>query len=285
MATFLIGYDTEHGDPAVTRHFLETARRVHEDLEVPGTLFVVGRTLRQSPDEFAALVDHPLFDLQQHTDSHLRLKTVYQENAAGITVFRGGSPEEVRADVAAAQRSFEKLLGFRPIGLTGPYNYYRGLCDRPDLVEIVYDEGIRFLRCWGRDERDWQPTPFFAPFPLTALGFPDVWEYGIHGWQDCILRQELGWANLDGYFAHVREDIDRVVETDGVFSYCQHDWSSTREDPEMTLTRRILRYAREQGMRIVSYAQHYAEQVASVTSRPDMTTGPVEPAAARVRSS
>lgn len=189
------------------------------------------------------------------------LKTVHQENAEGITVFRGGSIEDVRADVAAAQRTFEDLLGFRPIGLTGPYNYYRGLRDRPDLVQIVYDEGIRFLRTWGRNDRDWQPTPFFEPFCLAALGFPDVVEYGIHGWQDCILRKQVGWANLDGYFDRLRGDIDDVVATDGTFSYCQHDWSSICEDPEMTLTRRILTYAQDRGMRIVNYATHYQERM------------------------
>lgn len=62
MATFLIGYDTEHRDPSVTRHFLKAARRVHEDLDVPGCLFIVGRTLRQSLDQFASLVGSPLFD-------------------------------------------------------------------------------------------------------------------------------------------------------------------------------------------------------------------------------
>jgi peptidoglycan/xylan/chitin deacetylase (PgdA/CDA1 family) len=261
--TFLIGYDVESRDPAVTLAFLAAVRRVHEELDAPCTLFVVGRTLRQSPDAFGALVGHRLFDLQQHTETHLLLKTVYQQNADGVTVFPGGSPEEVRADVAAAQRTFEDLLGFRPIGLTGPYNYYRGLCDRPDLVEIVHGQGIRLLRCWGRDAHDWQPTPFFAPFPLTALGFPDVWEYGIHGWQDCILRRQLGWADLDGYFDRLRADLDRVAAADGVFSYCQHDWSSTREDPDMTLTRRILAGARERGMRIVAYAADHAERAAA----------------------
>jgi peptidoglycan/xylan/chitin deacetylase (PgdA/CDA1 family) len=263
MSTFFIGYDIESPDPAVTRSFLQTMRALHEDLDVPCTLFVVGKTLRQSPDEFRALLGHPLIDLQQHTETHLRLKTVYQENADGVQVFLGGSPEEVHADVAACQQTFEEILGFRPIGLTGPYNYWRGLLDRPDLVRIVYDEGIRFLRCFGRDAHDWQPTPFFDPFPLTALGFPDVWEYGIHGWQDCLLRAQVGWSNLDGYFERFRADIDRVAAANGAFSYCQHDWSSPRANPGLTLTRRLLAYVRDAGMRIESYASHYARQMKS----------------------
>ncbi|HEV8638665.1 MAG TPA: hypothetical protein VG370_31010 [Chloroflexota bacterium] len=261
--TFLVGYDVEANAPAATRAFLATARRVHEDLSAPCSLFVVGRTLRQSPDQFAELLCHPLFDLQQHTETHMLMKTVYQENADGVTVFRGGSFDQVRADVAAAQATFAELLGVRPIGLTGPYNYYRGLCDRPDLVEAVHDEGIRFLRTWGRDARDWQPTPFFAPFPLAPLGFDDVWEYGVHGWQDCILRQQLGWADHDAYFAHVRDNLDHVAETGGVYSYVQHDWSSIQSDPEMALTRRILAHARERGVRVVAYATDYAERAAT----------------------
>ena len=67
MATFFIGYDVEHPDPVVTRQFLQTARSLHEELGIPCTLFVVGRTLRQSPEAFRELVGHPLFDLQQHS--------------------------------------------------------------------------------------------------------------------------------------------------------------------------------------------------------------------------
>ena len=115
MPAFLIGYDVESKDPSVTRQFLSAALRVHEDLEVPCTLFVVGRTLRANPDAFAALVGHPLVSIQQHTDTHLLLKTVYQVNQAGTQVFRGGSVDEVRADVAAAQRYFEEILGFRRV--------------------------------------------------------------------------------------------------------------------------------------------------------------------------
>ena len=166
----------------------------------------------------------------------------------------------------ACQITFEEILGFRPSGLTGPYNYYRGLLDRPDLVQIVRDEGIRFLRCFGRDGHDWQPTPFFAPFSLAALGFPDVWEYGIHGWQDCILREKLGWADLDAYFQHLRVDVDRVVAADGYFSYCQHDWSSVRADPDLTLTRRILDYVKDVGFQVTTYVAHYAEQTVAPQS-------------------
>jgi peptidoglycan/xylan/chitin deacetylase (PgdA/CDA1 family) len=266
VSTFLIGYDTEASDPATTAAFVESALRVHEDLAAPCSLFIVGATLRHSAGIFRDLVAHPLFDLQQHTDTHMRLKTVYQRNEAGVQVFQGGSPDEVRGDVAAAQRSFEEILGFRPIGLTGPYGYYRGLCDRPDLVQIVADEGIRFLRCWGRDAEDWQPVAPFQPFWLDTVGFPEVLEFGIHGWQDCLLRESLGWDDHDSYFARVCRDIKQALDTTGIFSYVQHDWSSIRSDPDMRLTRRILEHAKSRGMEIVSYATHYEKATEALAS-------------------
>jgi peptidoglycan/xylan/chitin deacetylase (PgdA/CDA1 family) len=237
---------------------------VHEDLGVPCSLFVVGRTLRQSPGHFADLVDHPLFDLQQHTDTHMRLKTVYQQNDEGTEVYRGGSLEEVSADVARAQETFQELLGFRPLGLSGPFGYYRGLCDRPDIVAALAGEGIRLLRCWSRDQHDWQPVPPFAPFRLDAIGFPEVWEYGIHGWQDCLLRDQLGWTEHDAYFDRLRADIEQAAASRGYFSYAQHDWSSIRDDPDMTLTRRILACAVNRGMRVVDYASDHSRRADTI---------------------
>ena len=37
---------------------------------MPGTLFVCGRTLVHNVEALEPFVDHPLFDIQQHTYSH-----------------------------------------------------------------------------------------------------------------------------------------------------------------------------------------------------------------------
>ena len=49
-------------------------------------------------------------------------------------------------------------LGVQCIGLTGPWCYYRGLRDRPDILQVLWEEGIRFTRTDGRNERDWHPV-------------------------------------------------------------------------------------------------------------------------------
>ena len=96
------------------------------------------------------------------------------------------------------------------------------------------------------------------PYWYDALGFPDVLEIPIHGWHDCVIRDEvLGWDNVDGYVESVRPYIERAAAEDTVFSFCQHDWSSIRADPQMHATETLIRYAQEQGLRFMSYRAYY----------------------------
>jgi peptidoglycan/xylan/chitin deacetylase (PgdA/CDA1 family) len=262
MGTMLIGYDVEWtGDGEVTPRFLEQARALHNRLGVPATLFVVGQTLERWVPQLRAIAEDPLFDLQQHTYSHQLLKTVYIEDGRSVRVVRGVSPEETREEVRKTNRLLGAYLGRPCIGLTGPWCYYRGLRDRPDVLQVLWEEGIRFTRTDGRNERDWHPVSIdLQPYWYDALGFPELLEIPIHGWHDCVIRAEvLGWEDLDGYVASVRPYIDRAAAEDKVFSLCQHDWSSTREDPEMRATDAVIRYGQSQGLRFVSYRAYYEE--------------------------
>jgi peptidoglycan/xylan/chitin deacetylase (PgdA/CDA1 family) len=258
MATFLIGYDVEHQDPAITGAFLEQAVRVHTQLAAPATFFVVGRTLERNRDAFRAIVGNPLFDIQQHTYSHVLLKTVCQENDEGIRIVRGGTLPQIREEVAKTSLLLKDALGLECLGLTGPYNYYRGLADRPDILEILWECGIRYLRTYGRDAHDWQPVSLdVQPFWYEAQGFPGMLEMGITGWQDCILRKKLGWANHSGYLDAVLPNLDEIVRRDLVWSYVQHDWSSIWDDPSMRLTEALLRAVRDRGIEIIHYTAYY----------------------------
>lgn len=260
MGTMLIGYDVEwRGEGEVTPMFLEQARALHNHLGVPATLFVVGQTLERWVREFQTIAEDPLFDLQQHTYSHQLLKTVYIEDGRSVRVMRGVSPEETRDEVRKTSQLLAEQLGVECLGLTGPWCYYRGLRDRPDILDVLWEEGIRFTRTDGRNERDWHPVSMeLQPYWYDALGFPDMLEIPTHGWHDNTLRAEvLGWGDLDAYVAAVRPYIDRAAAENKVFSLCQHDWSSIREDPDMHATERLIRYAQEEGVRFTTCRAYY----------------------------
>src|SRR3954452_24640097 len=260
MGTFLIGYDVEwRGDGEVTPYFLAQARSLHNRLGIPATLFIVGQTLERWIPQFHAIARDPLFDLQQHTYSHQLLKTVCIDDGKSIRVVRGVSLEETRQEDRRTTELLRQTLGVECIGLTGPWCYYRGLRDRPDILEILWQEGIRFTRTDGRNEHDWHPVSIdLQPYWYDALGFPDVLEIPIHGWHDCVIREEvLGWKNVDGYVESVRPYIDRAAADDKVFSLCQHDCSSIRADPQMRATETLIRYAQEVGLRSMPYRDYH----------------------------
>jgi peptidoglycan/xylan/chitin deacetylase (PgdA/CDA1 family) len=237
---------------------------LHGALGIPATLFAVGRTLERWPEAFREIASDPLFDLQQHTYSHQLLKTVCIDDGMSVRVVQGVGLEEIREEVSRTSELLRQIVGIECLGLTGPWCYYRGLRDRPDILAILHDEGIRFTRTDGRNEHDWHPVSMdLQPYWYEALGFPDMLEIPIHAWHDCVIRDEiLGWDDLDGYVDSVKPYIDQAATEDKVFSLCQHDWSSIRADPEMRATREILRYALEVGLRPMTYRDFYLEQVA-----------------------
>ncbi|HEU5088641.1 MAG TPA: polysaccharide deacetylase family protein [Roseiflexaceae bacterium] len=262
VGTLLIGYDVEWMRPEpITGQFLQRAAELHQRLQAPATLFVVGRTLENWVSEFRAIAADPLFDLQQHTYSHQLLKTVHIDDGQAIRVVRGATLEQTRDEVRRTTSLLREQLGVECIGLTGPWCYYRGLRDRPDILEILWEEGIRFTRTDGRNEHDYHPVSIdLQPYWYDALGFPGMLEIPIHGWHDCVIRESvLGWQDLDGYVASVKPYLDRAADEGKVFSLCQHDWSSIREDPDMRATEAIIRYAQERGLRIMSYLDYYEE--------------------------
>lgn len=62
--TMLLGYDVESQEKrdGTTTRFLDRARELHNRLNVPATLFIVGRTLEQNVSEFQSIAQDPLFD-------------------------------------------------------------------------------------------------------------------------------------------------------------------------------------------------------------------------------
>jgi peptidoglycan/xylan/chitin deacetylase (PgdA/CDA1 family) len=260
--TLLIGYDVESNDPKVLEDFLLKASRIHEELDAPCTLFVLGRSLEMAPDIFVRVAaGSGMFDIQQHTYSHLPLKSVVIESDNGVTMFcRGGSLDEIREEVGKTKKLISELLGLECIGLTGPNGYYRGLMDRPDILEVLHELGIRFTRTYARNEKDWQPVPFeVQPFFYEPQGFPDMMEFPVQGWQDCIWREIHGWEKVDLYLEMLFEGLEFVASRGLTWCYCGHDWSSIKGDPDMRIMREFIRRAKEMGFRLTSYRGYFEE--------------------------
>jgi len=296
MATMLIGYDVEVQDPllGITRKFLKQMKKVHSDLDVPCTLFICGKTLEDNVEDFQSLLDdRRLFDIQQHTYSHKLLKTlVYRYEDGKIEIYKGGTLDEIREEVARTNELLRKHLGVRCIGITGPTGCYMGLIDRPDILSILHDLGIRFVRSYHMNIRDylhWEPLPFdVQPFWYEPQGFPDMLEFPFQGFIDCSWLDSHGYDKREEYLNYVKVCIDYIIEKNLSWSYAQHDWSSitdgnrrrdsdgdtlqalsgiaNRQDPGMKITRKIIEYALRKGVRIPAYNEYYQESLSNKRS-------------------
>lgn len=261
MAELLIGYDVEAmGRPEVTRAFLSKAQEVHR--EHPCTLFLVGKVIEENVRELEKLAGNPMFDFQQHTYSHTLLKTVCIENEGKVEVIRGVSLGEIEEEVGRTSELLRKYFGKECLGITGPWCYYRGLADRPDILEILHRLGIRFTRTYGRDHHDFQPVAFeIQPFWYEPQGFGDMLEVLIHGWQDVYWRGIHGWEKVREYTDFLLGCLEYVNERGLVWSHGSHDHSSMNSDPDMTIIRTLLQKADERNVSVLHYAQYYGQRM------------------------
>ncbi len=273
----LIGYDVEglveevrerwgdaYPDPeAVTSAFLRRAADVHHSYGAPCTLFVLGRVLEQNLQHFQQLAGDDIFDIQQHTYSHIRLKTVVEQYDDVTNVYRSGNLFEIEQDIMKASRLLSQYLDASCVGLSAPYGYYRGLSDKPEVLEIIRDAGILYVRAYSRNEHDWGPVALdVQPFAYTAQGFPRILELPGQDWQDCHYREVYGWTNIDRYVSHLQSTLDYVAARNLTWSICLHDFSSIRDDAKMSIVCRMIEHAQRSHIRIMSCTEYYREYIA-----------------------
>jgi peptidoglycan/xylan/chitin deacetylase (PgdA/CDA1 family) len=282
MATLLIGYDTESAavgeglarflgpevpqyraalDPDSTRRGVRILAKLHEELEAPCTFFLCGRTLLHALDALEPLAGSDLFDIQQHTYSHVVFRDVrYRPEGADAEAVLPETPHvALREELAITSELIRKYLGRECVGVRTPFGYYRGLRDRADLLQIVKDTGHQYVTSWGRNEQGGNPTPWVQPFAYAEEGFPELLEIPFQFWLDGVWFDTHGYGEGRAFREALRGAIDEIVEQDLVFATAFHEWVALVADEEGTgWIRGLLEYARERGVEITTYTDYWA---------------------------
>ena len=288
MAVLLIGYDTESAavgeglarflgpevpqyrcalDPETARRGVTLLARLHDELEAPCTFFVCGRTLLHALDALEAVAASPLFDVQQHTYSHVVFRDVrYRPTGSDVEAVLPETPAvALREELAFTSELIRKYLGRECIGLRTPFGHYRGLRDRPDLLQIIADAGLRYVTSWGRNEDNGNPTPWVQPFAYTEEGFPGLLEIPFQFWLDGVWFDAHGYGEGKGFLKALRGAIDEIAEQDLVFATAFHEWCAVAANEEETgWIRGLIEYARERGVEVMSYSDYWARTAATV---------------------
>lgn len=178
-STLVIGYDVERipgrvpgekwvGRPVpvdTTTRFLTRIVDVHRAVNVPATIFMVGANIEAHRRELEACLASGLFEIAQHTHEHYPLKTVVEETGSRVYL-KGLDFARIEEQIARPCELLKRHLGVECKGLTTPYTHYRGLSDRPDILEIIARYGMVYTRSYGRNSLDyfpldWDIQPFF----------------------------------------------------------------------------------------------------------------------------
>lgn len=230
--TIICGYDVESASDS-TIGFLRGAEILHNELNIPWTIYLTGQTVETCGDEIRKMAGNPLLTIAQHTYSHMLLKSVYMTPKDGKPVHgsqpgffkKGGSLPEIREEITKTQNLIRDVIGVECHGLTGPWGYYRGLVDRPDILQILEENSIRWIRTNARDCFDCQPTPFSEqPFFYIDQGFPDILELGVQGYQD-----DFYWDRFDDrrhgdtYQDYLVAMLNDVSKKGLDWNICSHD--------------------------------------------------------------
>lgn len=260
MGIILIGYDIEKSfEPEITSRFINLVLEAQKELQVKSTFFILGRCVEIATKDLLRLKDQPFFELQQHTYSHIGVKTLWQIKPDGTTRFeKGESPQVIEEEIAKTNKLFKDRLGLDCRGIAIPRGFFRGLGDRPDLLDIFWRQGIRYMRAFSRNEYDWQPVSLdVQPFFYDIQGYPDILEIPVQGWQDCLWYEENGKNNQTGYLNYLKSTVDLVQKNNLAWSFVQHDWSTVQYDPDFLITRQFILYAQQKGVNFMTHREYY----------------------------
>ncbi len=287
MATILVGYDTETAavgealslftespnfplyalalDPDTCREALELLSEVHADVGVPATLFVCGRTLLHALEPVRAARDTGLFDVQQHTFSHVPFKDIVYSPGPGLVgTIRASPPEALLEELVFTSRLLRDHLGVECVGLRTPFGYHRGLRDRPDLLEIVRAADLRYVTSWGRNEQNANPTPWVQPFAYAEEGYPDILELPFQFWLDVVWFDQHGYDTGPALLQALEGAVDEIVDADLVYGACFHDWVALASDERRVgWLRSFLRYAVDKGVEVTTYTDYWRRVTAT----------------------
>jgi len=273
--TILFGIDVETASEASVG-FARWGQELFAQMGVPATWYLTGKTLERYPEQFQEVERAGVVELQAHTYDHLLLKSVLMRIPEGMCIHDrtdwyfhpGAQLAAIEQDLARCQEVFLQVLARQAVALTGPWGYYRGLGDRPDLLEMVARHGFRILRTFARNEFDAQPVPLeWQPFRYRLQGFPELLEIMVHDYQDDFYWQAFMQLEPDpgSYADHLARVAERVATQDLVWSLCSHDHHcDTREGfaRKGSWYRAIIKHARDLGIEFLTASQYYQRRLA-----------------------
>jgi peptidoglycan/xylan/chitin deacetylase (PgdA/CDA1 family) len=248
----LMRYDTEWwGEPAGMAGFLEKLVEVHRRYEIPVTLFCRGLTLENMKSEFTAFhqetTDDPLFDMQDHSYSHVGLG------------YESGKPVGIlEADYERSFQIHNEVFGIRPTGIAicgtsddGPRLEGFDATEKSKAeFQMVVQLGTRMINSFLT--RIDESREFIN---YGKLSHPEVMGF-ISGYSDTAwMHRKQHGDPLEYMLMELRTRSELNEHMPVMF----HDWVAWQKSPDKELShvRKIAETGRELGYTLVTHMDCY----------------------------
>ena len=204
-------------------------------------------------------VDHPLFDIQQHTYSHTLLKDDHWKGGT----FLASPPVAIEQEVRQTSEALRRLLGVECIGLRTPHGYHLGLTDRPEMLAVLQPLRHPLRVVVGAQRRGDQPdTAVGAAVLVPRAGLPRPARDPVPALARRHLVRGVRHRSRRGVRRTCCEAaIDEIVADDLVYGACFHDWAQLRyRETETGWVRALMRHAQASGVATLSYRDFYVRE-------------------------
>ena len=276
MKALVLGFDTEYDYLGLTEGWSKEKNVAFglEALDVivghlkefgtPATFFLVGEYVQQAPDKFARAIGQSVHEIGNHSHTHIQMKD-YAWQRSGKTV------EDIRSDLRACNQVLREVFGVSEIrGLCVPGGYYRGMKDRPDLVEMFIEEGFTYISSDSRGPQETIPAPLSSQPYWYECRNQRLLEVPHNGWHcnviSSLMPQPTWWPPLPDAIIPGKK-VETVAEQLDVyrqeFAYALqhnlfyapvfHPWSIFRFDRTIEVIRFLLQQARQHNVPVLRY--------------------------------
>jgi peptidoglycan/xylan/chitin deacetylase (PgdA/CDA1 family) len=244
---------------ATTAKALEIISEIHSRYEAPFTTFVTGKTLLQAVEPYRKAVGElgKLIDVEQHTFSHVQFKDISFEPSPGQLIsYPAGTTELLEQEVKSGNEAVRRALGLRCRGIRTPFCYWQGLRGEKRKLEILRDNGLRFVSSFARNRHGGQPTPWVQPYTYEGDGFPEMVELPVQSWFDGMWYSTFGWENTEAFKKLYRKNLDYVHRKNLVWGIVFHEWILVEQDePRTKVVQDFIKYAKEKGEEMLTNLQ------------------------------
>lgn len=261
-------WDYEKGNlnPAAKRYAAEAGRRVKAHGGVIH-YFAVGQLFEQEDLDWLKELNQAGHPIGNHTYDHVYVLATKPEEIQyrfkrAPWLIEGKTPAQViRENVALCTEAMRTRLGIRPNGFRTPGGFADGLHGRPDVQQMLLDQGFDWVSCKypahpygipgapathevldGIVAAQKAAQPFIYPTGLVDVPMSPISDIGAF--------RNSRWK-LPDFLQALRLSVEWTIETGGVFDFLAHPSVLYPNDPEFQAIELICDLVRRAGSRAV----------------------------------